>query len=116
MSKEFPEEIKRFIESVEWIFAKTYANTWPHHYIVKDRVDKEFFLRTVIHIRENGYEGIFYRVKITYFEQDGLVYWTMVPPVGNPKWYPAEEETIVNRCPKENTYEYRLKKGTIPKE
>ena len=36
-----------------------------------------------------------------------MIYWTMVPPKNNPKWYPIEDETIVNRCPKENTYEER---------
>ena len=28
--------------------------------------------------------------------------------------FPFEETTIINRCPKENTYEYRLKMGTLP--
>ena len=37
-----------------------------------------------------------------------MVYWTMVPPEGNPKWYKPEKETIINRCPKENTYEERF--------
>lgn len=116
VSKGWPEEIRRFIESAEWTFAKTYAATWPHEYIVKDRGDRELFLKTVIQIRENGYEGRFYRTKITYFEQDGLVYWTMVPPAGDPKWYPPEKETIINRCIKEDTYEYREEKGTLPKQ
>jgi hypothetical protein len=38
--------------------------------------------------------------------EDGLVYWTMGAPI--------EETTIINRCPKEGTYEYRLKMGTLP--
>ena len=42
------------------------------------------------------------------------MYWTMVPGEGDPKWYPAEKGTIINRCPVENTYEYRLKNGTLP--
>jgi len=48
----------------------------------------------------------FYKKKITYFDEDGLVYWTMGAPI--------EETTIINRCTKENTYEYRLKMGTLP--
>jgi len=106
--KKYPEELKRFIERVEWIFAKTYASTWPHHYIVREKVDEKLFVKLVKHIREYGYEGRFYRMKITYFEEDGLVYWTMGAPI--------EETIIINRCPKESTYEYRLKQGTLPED
>ena len=104
--KRFPDEIKEFINNTQWTFAKTYADTWPHHYIVRDRVDEKLFLETVRHIRRFGYEGRFYKKKITYFDEDGLVYWTMGAPV--------EETTIINRCTKENTYEYRLKMRTLP--
>ncbi len=104
--KRFPDEIREFINNTQWTFAKTYAATWPHHYIVRDRVDEKLFVSTVQHIRRFGYEGQFYKMKITYFDEDGLVYWTMGAPI--------EETTIINRCPKENTYEYRLKKGTLP--
>ena len=104
--KRFPDEIKEFINNTQWIFAKTYADTWPHHYIVRDRVDEKLFVKTVQHIRRFGYEGRFYKMKITYFDEDGLVYWTMGAPI--------EETTIINRCTKENTYEYRLKMRTLP--
>lgn len=105
-SERFPDEIKNFIETTPWTFAKTYADTWPHHYIVRDRVDEELFVKTVQHIRRFGYEGLFYKMKITYFDEDGLVYWTMGEPI--------EKTIIINRCPKESTYEYRLKMGTLP--
>ncbi|MGA2586841.1 MAG: hypothetical protein ABSF88_07450 [Candidatus Aminicenantales bacterium] len=111
----FTDELRAFVENVDWIYAKTYAATWPHHYIVKDRVDHILFSKLVEHIRKFGYQGWFYKTKITYFEEDDLVYWTMVPPRDDPGWYPVEEENIINRCPKENTYEYRLKNGTLPK-
>lgn len=95
--KRFSDESKGFINSTQWIFAKTYAATWPHHYIVRDRVDENFFVKMVEHIRRFGYEGQFYKMKITYFDEDGYVYWTMGDPI--------EEETIINRCKKEDTYE-----------
>ncbi len=47
-------------------------------------------------------------MKITYFDEDGLVYWTMGAAI--------EETTIINRCSKESTYEYRLKMGTLPED
>jgi hypothetical protein len=105
--KEFSRELKDIVNNSEWTFAKNYAGTWPHHYIVKDRVDEALFVKLVKHIREFGYEAPFYNKKYIYFEEDGYVYWTMGAPI--------EETTIINRCTKENTYEYRLKMGTLPK-
>jgi len=95
-----------FIATAPWTFAKTYAATWPHEYIVRKRVDEEMFVRLVSHIRTHGYEGNFYRMKITYYDEDGMTYWTMGAPI--------ETETVINRCPKENTYEVRLRNGTLP--
>ena len=108
MSGPLPTDLLAFVESVTWTFAKTYAATWPHEYIVRDRVDHELFVKLVEHIRANGYEGSFYRRRITYFDHDGRVYWTMGAPI--------DETTIVNRCRKEQTYEYRRANGTLPGE
>ena len=105
--KKFSNELKGLINNMQWTFAKTYAATWPHHYIVRERVDEDLFIQMVKHIRRFGYEGRFYKKKITYFEEDGYVFWTMGAPI--------EETTIINKCIKESTYEYRLKTGTLPK-
>ncbi len=75
---------------------------------MRERVDEDLFLQLVRHIRTYGYEGAFYRKPITYFDEDGIVYWTMGSPI--------EETTIVNRCTKEQSYEYRLKHGTLPEQ
>ena len=101
-----PPKLKAFVEESDWTFAKTYAQTWPHEYIVRDRVDESPFLSLARHIREHGYKGRFYRKAITYFDENGMVYWTMGAPIG--------ETTIVNRCTKERTYEYRLEHGILP--
>jgi len=100
-----PDDLREFIDSSQWTFAKTMPE-WPHEYLVRDRVDKSLFVRLICHIRANGYEGKFYRKSITYFDDSGLVYWTMGAPL--------EETIIINRCGKENSYEYRLLKGTLP--
>ncbi len=102
----FPTNLKTFVTEQKWTFAKTYALTWPHEYIVRDRVDEDMFIQLVGHIRKYGYEGTFYRKPITHFDEDGMVYWTMGAPI--------EETTIVNRCQNEQTYEYRLRHGTLP--
>jgi hypothetical protein len=100
-----PEDLKRFVNKEQWTFAKTMP-AWPHEYLVRDRVDKELFERMVIHIRSNGYEGHFYQMKITYYEEDGLVYWTMGAPLN--------ETTIINRCRKEDSFERRSANGNLP--
>ena len=105
MSK-FTDEIVNFIETEKWTFAKTMPE-WPHEYIVRERVDEQLFLKMVELIREFGYEGNFYSKPIVYFDHNGLTYWTMGAPI--------EETIIINRTQKENSYEERLKNGTLPK-
>jgi hypothetical protein len=102
----FPNDLKAFVTEQKWMFAKTYALTWPHEYIVRDRVDEDLFIELVQHIRTYGYEGNFYRKSITYFDEDGLVYWTMGAPI--------DETIIINRCRREESYVYRLQHGTLP--
>lgn len=104
----FPPTLREFISAEQWIFAKTYAKTWPHEYLFRDRVDEELFLQLVRHISQHGYLGHFYRMTYTYFDEDGLTYWTMDETV--------EGTTIINRCPKEETYGERLKAGTLPEQ
>jgi hypothetical protein len=103
--KPLPPHLKQFISQVKWTYARTMPQ-WPHEYIVRSRVDEKFFVEIVQHIRELGYQGYFYKRPITYFDEDGMTYWTMGEPI--------EETIIINRCPKENTYEERLKAGTLP--
>jgi len=101
----FTNELREFIQSVHWTYAKTMPE-WPHEYIVRERVDESLFVELVKHIREYGYEGNFYSKSITYFDQDGMTYWTMGAPI--------EETIIINRCRKENTFEVREKEGRLP--
>ncbi len=101
-----PDDLREFIDSSQWTFAKTMPE-WPHEYIVRERVDESLFVRLVRHIRANGYEAKFYRKSITYYDDRGLIYWTMGAPL--------EETIIINRCKKEDSYDYRLLNGTLPK-
>jgi len=102
---ELPAELKDFIQSVQWTYAKTMPK-WPHEYIVRERVDEDLFVRLVEHIRNYGYAGRFYSKPITYYDHDGMTYWTMGAPI--------EETTIINRCKKEDTFERRLAEGRLP--
>jgi hypothetical protein len=99
--KELPDELKDFIENTTWTFAKTYAATWPHEYVVHEKVDNELFLKLADHIDTFGYESHFYKTKQVYFDYNGFTYWHM----GN----------IVNRCAESDTYHRREKEGRLPK-
>ena len=101
----FPDDLRAFVGEEHWTFAKTMP-PWPHEYLVSERVDRERFERLVGHIRTHGYDGTSYAKAITYYDEAGLVYWTMGAPL--------EETAIVNRCRGEDTYASRLANGTLP--
>jgi len=103
----FPDHIRTFLQEEKWTFAKT-MQEWPHEYLVRERVDAVLFEAMVNHIREHGFEGRFYSKPITYFAEGGIIYWTMGAPI--------PDTIIINRCKEEESYENRLKNGTLPKE
>lgn len=100
-----PHVLQQFIDTTQWTFAKTMPE-WPHEYIVRSGANDECFEQLVCHIRKHGYEGKFYQKTITYYDNRGMVYWTMGAPIN--------ETIIINRCKKEDTYEHRLLNGTLP--
>ncbi|MFC1792717.1 hypothetical protein ACFL3Q_03930 [Planctomycetota bacterium] len=85
-------KIKIFIDSANWIFAKTYAKTAPHEYAVRgDAPDLEDnFIYFVNFISMHGYEERFWSKVHTYYNIGEYKYWTM----GNP----IDETTIINRA------------------
>jgi hypothetical protein len=103
---DFPTSLLKFIIDSPWVFAKTYAKTWPHEYIVRDQVDDALFVGLVEFIRKNGDIERFYDSKFIYFHGPDHVYWTMGDPI--------EETTIINRCDENQTYEYRLSDNDLP--
>jgi hypothetical protein len=101
----FSPKLLAFVNEQKWVFAKTMPQ-WPHEYIVRKQVDEQLFEQLVIHIRTHGHKGRFYEKAITYYDEAGMVYWTMGAPLN--------ETTIINRCRTEDSYEYRLRHGTLP--
>ena len=105
MIKNFTDEIKAFIDSSKWTYAKTMP-LWKHCYIVRCSDNEAMFVTTVEYIRMHGYEGRFYKQTNKYFDDDEYSYWTMGASIG--------ETVIINRCFKNDTYEKRFANGTLP--
>ncbi len=104
-SAPLPANLRLFIDDEKWTYAKSMPQ-WPHEYIVREQVDGNFFELLARHIHANGYEGAFYQETFVYYEEDGMLYWTMGAQIS--------EATIINRCRKESSYEFRLRNGTLP--
>lgn len=54
-------QMREFIEQFEWIFAKTYAEICPHEYIVKTKMNCEYwetFKAVVENIRNAGFQAL----------------------------------------------------------
>jgi hypothetical protein len=100
MTSRIPENLRRFIQESTWTFAKTYAKTWPHEYIVEEQVDGALYSELAKFIDANGYHEKFYNSDQIYFDYDGRTYWHM--------------ENIINRCPVTETYHRRKQEGRLP--
>ena len=93
------ENIEKFIDSANWVFAKTYAKTAPHEYTVRGNNPdlEDEFVYFVKFIREHGYKEKFWSKIHTYYDVGEYKYWTM----GNP----IDETTIINRAIIKNSRE-----------
>ena len=107
MPAPFPDDVRAFVESTTWTFAKTYAATWPHEYIVSAPQNAKMILALARHIFEYGTDGRFYSQIRKYHHEGGKVYWSMDDS--------AEDTDLVNRCDEAQTYEARIAAGTLPK-
>ena len=85
-----PEPLYQFVESSMWTFAKTYASTWPHDYIVQTPHNASMILALARHIFENGIEERFYSQTYRYHHEGGKVYWCMAST--------PQTTTLINRC------------------
>jgi hypothetical protein len=103
------EELKTFIKTTKWAFAKTYAKTWPHEWVVRNKIPENVFMEFANLITSEGYDGSFYRKKQTYYSYNGNEYWIMAAG----PW--AQDKTcIINRTPTELVYMSRAKNNLYP--
>ncbi len=101
-----PDDVRHFVASTAWTFAKTYATTWPHEYVVRTPQNAPMILALARHIVEHGTEGRFYSQVHKYHHEGGKVYWSMASA--------PEDAGLINRCTEAQTYEARLVAGTLP--
>jgi hypothetical protein len=102
----FTQSARAFIASTTWTFARTFASTWPHEYVVQTSTNAPMILALARHIFTCGIEGRFYSQVRRYHHEDGWVYWCMSAT--------PEEASLINRCHADQTYEARLAAGTLP--
>src|SRR5215213_2299953 len=107
MTVPFNSDIRSFVESTAWRFAKTYAATWPHEYVVRTTENAPMLLALARHIFEHGVDGRFYSQVRKYHHEGGKVYWSMSETAG--------AAGLINRCDEAQTYDARLAAGTLPK-
>jgi hypothetical protein len=100
------QDLRAFVDSTHWRFAKTYAATWPHEYVVRTEANAPMILALARHIFEHGTEGRFYSQVRKYHHEDGWVYWSVATA--------PEGATLINRCREDQTYEARLASGSLP--
>ena len=76
------QEAREWVERQEWVYAKSYSDTFPHHYTTRSRCsdEKEFeaFFEVV---REHGKVKTFMRKQYVYLEIGDYEYWEMGRPI-----------------------------------
>ncbi len=91
----------KFADTREWTFAKTYAESAPHHYVVQDRtpgVTHDDMVRAARVIHTFGSPGKYYSLTKIY----------LVSPDGRYRWWTEDrhftDATLVNRATTERCY------------
>ena len=91
--------IKKFIDGNTWTFAKTYAKTAPHEYLIYDKLDSENqkeYLWFANCIKKDGVDGKFYNAVLRYFYFGKHKYW-----LGNTD---SRKDGVLNRDNKSEQY------------
>lgn len=104
------EDFQEFVTRVDWVFAKSIPN-WPHFYIVEEELDDPVaYAAARSFIRDEGYDGHFFDLKVRYHDLGEWSYWS------SPLAKPFEEQYMINRCRTEYTWDALSKAGELPPE
>jgi len=87
-----------FIAAVRWKTAKSYSNTTPHEYTIREwrPESEEDFEQMVLTIREYGHQENFYSKIYIYIYVGTFKYWTMGDLL--------ENTIVINRAPIDSFY------------
>ena len=103
------QEVQNFLDNQNWIFAKSYADTFPHSYLRKtDIEDQETFVNVIKYIRKNGKVKSFYTKHYVYLEIGKYEYWDMGRP--------DRTTIILNRAEIDDNARYRFPMPTEEEE
>lgn len=84
------EAITESMAIAEWKFAKSMPR-FPHWYTLREKWTQLIpFDDVVMHIRDNGYKGYFFRKQLIYYDIGDFKYWTM----GNP----LDDTILINKA------------------
>lgn len=92
--------LSNYFDTREWKFARTYAKTSPHSYILRENCDPDDFERAIKLIRKYGVPENFYSKIYIYFYLGNQKYWTMGDPI--------PETTLINRANANTFYGRRM--------
>lgn len=102
----FTDELKAYVNGLIWNPVRRDGEIWPHEYISPGQGDAALFDRLVAYIRLLGHEGMLGQRHVTFFNDSGMIYWIVSDGV--------EGGHLVNRCSREQLWEYRMEYGALP--
>lgn len=95
-------DFRKFVDSFDWTFAKTFAQTSPHEYIIikPDHPRRQEYLNALKFLFGNSVKEKYYNQSYDRYILDGRKYWSM-----EQSWGDVDDETIVlNRTQPDMTY------------
>lgn len=93
------EEAEQWIAEQEFVYAKSYSDTFPHHYTTRSRCDQDKFEAFLQLIRIEGIVKSFFKKQYLYLELGEYEYWEMGRPI------PAVQ--VLNRATINDDADYR---------
>jgi hypothetical protein len=86
--------LQRFLDGVEWRFAKTYVASYPHEYTLKRLCPPEGHARVIALIEEHGVVEPFYTARRKYLHFGERKLWHMGDPASPD---PGQHPDVINR-------------------
>jgi hypothetical protein len=88
------DDFRRLVADSDWRFAKTYVESYPHEYTLKQWTDADAFSRAIECIEYWGAVESFWRAERKYLYVDERKYWHMGNAASE---NPDERPTLINR-------------------